>query len=48
MGEGKTIDAVFLDFSKATDGLPQHSPRKPGRLGRPGHVHSLLGEELDG
>ena len=48
MGEGKVVDVVYLDFSKAfVSCLPQYSP---GEAGSPwlGQVHSLLGKELAG
>ena len=43
--EGKAVDIVYLDFSKAFDCLPQYSTGEPGRLWL-GQIHSLLGKEL--
>ena len=42
MDEGKAVDIVYLDFSKAFD--------TSGESGRPwlGQVHSLLGKNLSG
>ena len=45
--EGKAVDVVHLDFSKALDSLPQYSP---AQVGSPwlGQIHSWLGKELAG
>ena len=45
--EGKAIDLVYLDFSKAFDTLPQYSPEEAGRQWL-GQIHSLLSKELAG
>ncbi|RMC04301.1 hypothetical protein DUI87_19120 [Hirundo rustica rustica] len=38
---GKTVDVVYLDFSKAFDSLPQHTPGKAGSS-QLGQEHSFL------
>jgi len=45
--EGKTVDIVYLDFSKAYNTLPQYSPEEAGSL-YPGQIYALLGKELAG
>jgi len=45
--EGKAVDVVHLDFSKALDSLPQYSLSETGSLWL-GQIHSWLGEELAG
>ena len=45
--EGKAVDVVHLDFSKALDSLPQYSPAEAFSLWL-GQIHSWLGKELAG
>ena len=45
--EGKAVDVVHLDFSKALDSLPQYSLAETGSLWL-GQIHSWLGKELAG
>ena len=45
--EGKAVDVVYLDFSKAFDTLPQYSPAEAGSPWL-GQIHSWLGKELAG
>ena len=45
--EGKAVDVVFLDFSKASDSLSQYSPGETG-CPWPGQIHPSLGKELAG
>ena len=47
VNEGKAIDMVYLDFSKAFNTLPQYSPEEAGRQWL-GQIHSLLSKELAG
>ena len=39
------MNVIYLDFSKAINCLPQHSPAEAGSLWL-GQVHPLLGKEL--
>ena len=43
--EGKAVDVVYLDFSKAFDSLPRYSPAEAGSP-RLGQIHSWLGKEM--
>ena len=43
--EGKAVVAISLDFRKAFDSLPQHSPREAGSSWF-GRVYSLLGKKM--
>lgn len=45
MDEGKTVDVVFLDFSKGFDTVPQHPSGKAVQLWDE-WVHGVLSEEL--
>jgi len=45
--EGKAVDVVYLEFSKAFNSLPQYSPTETGSLWL-WQVHALQNKELAG